>query len=263
MLAWVLTTPVAADESGPMTTLGEVAVAILAGGKATWMAALTAERPKALLPVAGRPFLDHQLELLHRHGARRVVLLVGHLGEQIVEHVGDGARFGLRVEYQFDGPRLLGTGGALRAALPKLGPLFWVTWGDAYLDFDWPATLAHFLGRPEPALMTVVHNEGQWDRSNVVFCNGRVVCYDKRRPTPAMACIDYGASLFRAEALARVPPDEPYDLADLCHDLAAEGGLAGYEVTRRFYEVGSPEGLRETEAYLAAVSSTTPTEPDD
>ena len=233
-----------------MTTMSEVPIAILAGGKATRMGALTAERPKALLPVAGRPFLDHQLELLRRKGARRLVLLVGHLGEQIVEHVGDGGRFGLRVEYQFDGPRLLGTGGALRRALPRLGPLFWVTWGDAYLDFDWAAALAHFLGRPEPALMTVFRNAGRWDRSNVVFRDGKVVCYDKRRPTPEMSYIDYGASLFRAAALERIPTDEPYDLANLCQELATEWALAGYEVDRRFYEVGSVDGLHETEAYL-------------
>ena len=148
MIPSVLTTAVAGGESGPMATMVDVAVAILAGVKATRMGALTSERPKALLPVGGRPFLDHQLDLLHRHGARRVVLLVGHLGEQIVEHVGDGGRFGLHVEYQFDGPRLLGTGGALRQALARLGPLFWVTWGDAYLDFDWAGALAHFVGRP-------------------------------------------------------------------------------------------------------------------
>ena len=200
--------------------------------------------------MADQPFLVNQLELLRRHRTRRVALLVAHLGEQIVEHVGDSGRFGLRVEYQFDGPRLLGTGGALRRALPRLGPLFWVTWGDAYLDFDWAAALAHFVGRPESGLMTVFRNAGRWDRSNVIFRDGKVVCYDKRRPTPEMAYIDYGASLLRAAALERIPTDEPYDLADLCQELAAEGALAGYEVDRRFYEVGSVDGLRETEAYL-------------
>jgi len=238
--------------------LGDVPVAILAGGRATRLGSLAADLPKALISVAGHPFVDHQLALLQRRGLRRVVFCVGHLGEQIVAHVGDGARFGMRVEYAFDGPCLLGTGGALRRAAALLGPLFWVLYGDAYLDFDYGAALERLLGRPEPALMTVYHNEGRWDRSNVVYRDGRVACYDKRQPSPDMAYIDYGASLLRASALGRVPPDEAYDLGDLQHELAEAGLLAGYEVEQRFYEVGSVEGLREAEAYLRTLDAPSP-----
>lgn len=235
-----------------MTDIADVPVAILAGGRATRLGSLSKDVPKALIPVAGRPFVDHQLALLSRNGVRRVVLCVGHLGDQIAAHVGDGECFGVRVEYAFDGPRLLGTGGALRRAGELLGPIFWVVYGDAYLRFDYAAVLDHFLGRPEPALMTVYRNEGRWDQSNVVFQDGRVVRYDKRQPTSDMAYIDYGAGLYRSEALARIPTDQPYDLGDLQAGLAAEGRMAGYEVRRRFYEVGSLEGIREIERYLGA-----------
>lgn len=234
--------------------LAEVPVAILAGGRATRLGPLSADLPKALIPVAGRPFVDHQLALLARKGVRRVVFCVGHLGEQIEAHVGNGARYGLHATYAYDGDRLLGTGGAVRRALPLLGELCYVVYGDAYLDIDYAAVLDHFLGRPEPALMTVFHNGGRWDTSNVHFQGGRVIRYDKRRPGPEMAYIDYGASLFRASALERMPLDEPYDLGDLTHALAADGLLAGYEVTQRFYEVGSFDGIRETEAYLLSGS---------
>lgn len=238
--------------------LADVPIAILAGGRATRLGTLAAELPKALIPVAGRPFVDHQLALLRRRGVRRVVFCVGHLGEQIVAHVGDGAQLGMQVEYAFDGPRLLGTGGALRRAAALLGPLFWVLYGDAYLDFDYGAALDCLLGRSEPALMTVYRNEGRWDHSNAIYRDGRVVCYDKRRPSPEMAYIDYGASVLRASALVRVPTDEPYDLADLQHELAEAGLLAGYEVDQRFYEVGSIEGLRAAEAYLRTVDTPSP-----
>jgi len=235
-----------------MVKLSDVPVAILAGGRATRLGQLAADLPKSLIPVAGRPFADHQLELLARNGFRRVVFCVGYLGDQIEAHVGDGARFGLNVAYAYDGDRLLGTGGAIRRAMPLLGDLCYVVYGDGYLDIPYGAILDHFLRRPEPALMTVFHNGGRWDTSNVHFADGRVVRYDKRRPDPAMAYIDYGASLYRAAAVERMPIGEPYDLGDLTHELAAEGLLAGYEVTQRFYEIGSFEGIRETEAYLQA-----------
>jgi NDP-sugar pyrophosphorylase family protein len=232
--------------------LADVPVAILAGGRATRLGALAADLPKALIPVAGRPFVDHQLALLKRNGVRRVVFCVGHLGDQIEAHLGDGRQLGLEIGYALDGDRLLGTGGALRRALPHLGSRCLVLYGDSYLDIEYGAILDHFEARPEPALMTVFRNAGRWDTSNVAFQDGRVLRYNKRQPDPEMAFIDYGANLFRAEALERIPPDEPYDLGDLSHALAAEGLLAGYEVTQRFYEVGSFEGIRETERYLQA-----------
>ncbi|MCC7371981.1 MAG: nucleotidyltransferase family protein [Chloroflexi bacterium] len=230
--------------------LSEVPVAILAGGRATRLGLLAADLPKSMIPVAGHPFVDHQLALLQRSGVRRVVFCVGHLGDQIEAHVGDGARYGLEVRYAYDGERLLGTGGAVRRALPLIGPLCLVIYGDSYLDIDYAVVLEHFLRCPEPALMTVFRNGRQWDTSNVHFRDGRIVRYDKRQPDPEMAYIDYGASLYRAEALERIPLGEPYDLGDLTHELAAEGLLAGYEVTQRFYEVGSFHGIRETECYL-------------
>jgi N-acetyl-alpha-D-muramate 1-phosphate uridylyltransferase len=181
---------------------------------------------------------------------RRVVLCLGHLGDRIVAHVGDGVRYVLRLHHEFDGPRLLGTGGALLGATPLLGPVWWVLYGDSYLDFDYAAVLDHFLARSEPALMTVHRNEGRWDQSNAVVRDGKVTCYDKRRPTRDMAYIDYGASLFRAPVLGRIPADEPYDLGALCHELSLEGQLAAYEVPQRFYEIGSTEGIREAEQFL-------------
>jgi len=230
--------------------LSDVPVVILAGGRGTRLGALASDLPKALVPVAGRPFVDHQLALLKRNGIRQVVFCVGHLGDLIEAHLGDGRQLGLRISYSYDGDRLLGTGGALRQALPRLGPLCLVLYGDSYLDIDYGAILDHFELCPELGLMTVFRNDGRWDTSNVAFQDGRLLRYNKRQPDPAMAYIDYGASLFRATALERIPSNEPYDLGDLTHTLAAEGLLAGYEVTQRFYEVGSFGGIRETERYL-------------
>lgn len=239
-----------AEKQWRMQSMADVPVAVLAGGLATRLRPLTERIPKALVEVNGVPFIDHQLALLRRNGSKQVVLCLGYRGEQVAAHVGDGAAYGLEVRYSYDGARLLGTGGALRRAADLLGEVFWVLYGDSYLDFDYGAVWEHFAAHNALGLMTVLCNEGRWDRSNVVFEGKRLLRYDKRRPTPEMRYIDYGAALLRRAALLRIPPDQPYDLADLYAELVAAGEMIGYEVTQRFYEIGSPAGLKETEDYL-------------
>jgi NDP-sugar pyrophosphorylase family protein len=231
--------------------IAEVPAAVLAGGLATRLRPITETVPKALVEVAGSPFIDHQLCLLRKNGIRRVVLCLGHLGGLIERHLG-GSAHGLELCYSHDGDRLLGTGGALRRALPLLGPVFWVLYGDSYLDIDYRAVLAHFGAAHATALMTVLRNENRWDRSNVVFRGGRLVCYSKRAHTPEMTHIDYGVSVLRREVLEALPADEPCDLADVFSGLAARGELVGHVVTQRFYEIGSHRGLEETQRYLRA-----------
>ena len=225
-------------------------IAILAGGVASRLRPITTKVPKALVEVAGQPFIAHQLSLLRREGVEKVVLCVGHLGEQIKSFVGDGRQFGLEVAYSSDGDVLLGTGGALRRALPLLGEAFFVLYGDSYLDVAMEPIELAFRRQNLPALMTVFRNESRWDTSNVLFDGIRVVCYDKRAPSPQMRYIDYGLGVFTAEVLAREGAEQPFDLSQVYGGLAASGQLAGYEVTHRFYEIGTPSGLTETDQYL-------------
>ena len=224
-------------------------VAILAGGLATRMRPVTERIPKALIEVAGRPFVEHQLALLQREGVRKVVLCVGYLGEMIEAVIGDGARFGISVSYSFDGERLLGTGGALRRALPLLGQHFFVLYGDSYLDIEYAPVQATYRDSGLPALMTVFRNEGRWDTSNVLFDGERVVRYDKRHPTPDMKFIDYGLGVLSSD-LFDVAKEEVFDLSELYAGLAGEGRLAGFEETQRFYEIGTPSGLAEADSHL-------------
>jgi NDP-sugar pyrophosphorylase family protein len=228
----------------------DLPVAILAGGLATRLHPITERIPKALVSVAGQPFLAHQLRLLKGQGIRRVVLCVGHLGEMIEREFGDGAAHGVELRYAFDGPRLLGTGGALQQALPLLGEEFFVLYGDSYLPIDYGAVATAWEASELPALMTVFRNEGAWDTSNVEFSEGRIVRYDKRARTPAMRYIDYGLSILSRAVLAERAAGEPFDLADVQRDLAAAGRLAGHAVPQRFYEIGSPAGLAELDEFL-------------
>jgi NDP-sugar pyrophosphorylase family protein len=229
--------------------LASIPVLILAGGKATRLGEITKAIPKALVPLAGRPFIDHQLAGLREQGVREVVMCVGHFADQLREHVGDGSRLGLRVRYSHDGPAPLGTGGAVRRALPLLGEGCFVLYGDSLLDVNYAEVLAAL---PAGALgvMTVFRNEDSFDASNAVFRAGRLLRYDKRDRTPEMTHIDYGLSLLRRGAVERIPGDRPTDLAELYAALVAAGEMVGHEVTERFYEIGSVQGLREAEEFV-------------
>jgi len=228
----------------------DLPVAILAGGLATRLRPVTEKIPKLLVEVAGEPFFSHQLRLLKQSGLTQIVLCVGHLGEKIVERYGDGARWGVRLEYSFDGPKLLGTGGALIQALPQLGDAFYVLYGDSYLPVDYLAVGDFFLRSRRHGLMTVFENRDRYDASNVQFAKGEIRLYDKKTRTPAMHHIDYGLGVFRAEAFDGYARDAVVDLADVQQSLVARRQLAGYEVAQRFYEIGSPAGLNELDAHL-------------
>jgi NDP-sugar pyrophosphorylase family protein len=231
---------------------------ILAGGLGTRMLPQTSTIPKTLLPVAGKPFATYQLTWLAEAGIDAVVYCVGHLGQQIRTHVGDGRAWGLSVRYVDEGDHLRGTAGALRLACDKeaLDEDFLVLYGDSWLQVDPAAVLRSARKRREPALMTVYRNDGRWDGSNVVLADDRVTCYQKglNPPPSEMHWIDYGLLVLRRPVIAdRVPADSPQDLAPLCSALAAEGLLAGLEVFKRFYEIGSPSGRDELEAAFATL----------
>jgi NDP-sugar pyrophosphorylase family protein len=227
-------------------------VAILAGGLATRLRPLTHEIPKALVEVAGKPFICRQLHYLRHQGITNVVICVGYRGEQIEALVGDGKTFGLEVLYSYDGASLLGTGGALRRALLLLSKQFFVLYGDSYLPCDFPAAQKAFVESGKPALMAVLRNEGRWDKSNVIFREGRIVEYNKSALSPEMDYIDYGLGILSAAVLESYPEGRAFDLADVYHQLSLAKQLAGFEVHERFYEIGSRHGLKDAEAYFSA-----------
>jgi NDP-sugar pyrophosphorylase family protein len=226
-------------------------VAVLAGGLGTRMAAVTkGVIPKPLLPVAGRPFIDYKLAELAAQGVETVVLLVGHGDDRLSEHVGYGARYGLRVTCRSDGGVLLGTGGAIRQALDELGNVFWVTYGDSYLRAPMAAVQEAFLKGRFEGMMTVLRNRDRWDRSNVRVKHGLVVEYRKGAPPGTYEHIEYGLSILRRRSCERFPSGRPFDLQEVFQQLVEGGQMGAYPVGRRFYEIGSPRGYRETDMFL-------------
>lgn len=225
-------------------------VVILAGGLATRLRPLTDSMPKALVEIAGRPFLDLQLELLASHGVRRVVLCAGYRGEMIEEYAGGGERWGLSISFSYDGAELKGTGGAIRKALPLLGERFLILYGDSYLECDYAAIASAFEASGKEGMMAVFRNENRWDRSNIDFRDGEVVAYEKKNPSPGMKYIDYGLGGLRAAVFDVYSGEEVLDLAAVYRDLVTRRQLFGYEVDHRFYEIGSRDGIAELERHL-------------
>jgi NDP-sugar pyrophosphorylase family protein len=226
--------------------------AILAGGLGTRLYPLTERVPKALIEINGEPFLAHQLRLLRARGIARVVLCIGQHGDRIREFAGDGARFGLRIDYSLDGPELLGTAGAVRHALPLLGGAFFVVYGDSYLPCSYVDAAEAFRAAGQPGLMTVYRNEGLWDASNVEFVDGRILAYDKKNRTTRMRHIDYGLGVFSRAAFEDAPHA---DLAEIYGALLRRNRLAAYEMRERFYEIGSFAGIAELSRHLAGSPS--------
>jgi NDP-sugar pyrophosphorylase family protein len=235
---------------------------VLAGGLGTRLHPATEAVPKCLVEVAGRPFAHWQLEWLAAQRVRHVVFSIGHLGAMVRAEIGDGTRWGLEVTYVDEGDELLGTGGALRRAVEHggLGPDFFVLYGDSYLSLDLAAVAHAFHARNTGALMTVFHNRARWEESNVVFEDGMVTLYQKglAHPPAAMQYVDYGLCVLRGAVVLETVPPGRSDLADALSLLSRAGRLAGFEASERFYEIGTPTGLADLEAHLAASADGAP-----
>ena len=207
-----------------------------------------------MVPVAGEPFLAHQLRWLRGQGARRVVLLTGYGGQVIREFAGDGRSFGLEIHYSEDGDVQRGTAGAVGRALPLLGEAFLTVYGDALPTTDLDAVAAA-LTAPYEGVMTVVRNDDSGLPSNVVLDGERVRAYDKQAAPGTMTHIDYGINAFRAGVFSTVPGDRAVDLAEVHRPMIARGTLRALPVAERWHEIGSPEGLAETERFIMSRSA--------
>lgn len=225
--------------------------AILAGGLGTRLFPVTERIPKALVEVAGIPFITHQLRLLRSHGIDRVVLCIGHLGSKIQEYLQYNPEPGMHIAYSIDGPALRGTAGALLEALHLLGDRFFVVYGDSYLPCDYQEVDSAHRESGKEALMTVFRNDGLWERSNVEFATGQILAYDKKERNERMRHVDYGLGVFDRSAFRRVPADTVFDLASLYQMLLADRQLAAFEVAERFYEIGSVQGLADLTEVLS------------
>ena len=223
---------------------------ILAGGLATRLKPITEKIPKSMLKIKDTPFLEYQIELLGKNNIDEIIVCVGYLSKQIESYFGNGERFGVNIKYSYEKDQLLGTGGAIRNAWSLLQNNFFVIYGDSYLNINYGAVYRYFLKINYSSLLVIYKNKNKWDKSNVVFKSGVVELYDKKSQTPEIKYIDYGLSILSKKVIKEVPEGVFYDLANLYKRLAREKKLAGYEVFRRFYEIGSKRGLKEFKDFM-------------
>jgi len=222
-----------------------IPVVILAGGLGKRLENKTLNTPKALIDVAGKPFLERQLHFLSNQGLREIILCISHCGDQIKNLIGDGSNYNLKISYSEDGENLLGTGGAIKKALKIIGETFFILYGDSFLPIDFSSVEKAFLNQKKPALMTVLKNNNSFDKSNAHFKNN-LVLYNKKKPQENMAYIDSGLSIVKSSIFKNFPHNKTFDLADVLEDLSKKELLAGFEIYDRFYEIGSIKGLNDT-----------------
>lgn len=232
-------------------------VLILAGGLATRLSHLTASTPKSLIEVAGRPFIFWQLDYLREQNISSVVVCVGHMGDQIMQAVGDGSDFGLRVTYSRDGTEQLGTGGAIRNALRKKAGDIFILYGDSYLPIDFSAVQRSYVGSTKPVLMSITKNKKNLDESNVELRDHGSIHYNKKRRTPSMTHIDFGLSIVNVNFFLEYRSLDIFDLADFFTSTCEKGLLAYFETDKDFYEIGSVSGLERTRKYICNLKGRT------
>lgn len=224
-------------------------VVILAGGMATRLGHLTVSRPKSLIMIGDKPFLEHQINMLHTAGARNILLCLGHLSEQITDYFGDGKRLDVKITYSIE-DKPLGTAGALKNAENLLADTFMTLYGDSYLFLNLAEVMSRFLSSHKLGLMTVYRNLGLYDKSNTAIDNdGMVVRYDKQCKS-GLEYIDYGLSVFQKQVLKWVPQDNYYPLEEVFRKLIEMRELIAFETKERFYEVGSPAGLADFQKFV-------------
>ncbi len=259
-----------------MPLMEDIQVVVMMGGVGSRLGSLVADCPKPLLPVGkylpglsdtgekaapeGVPFFEYELRLLTAAGFRRFLFCTGYLSGEIEDYFGDGSRYGVDIKYQTDSaddngrPLLLGTGGALRHAYPKLDEDFLLVYADSFMDIDYREAVCRYYEAKENgalSLMTLLHNGGRFDKSNVIYRDGSLKLYDKENTVPEMDHIDYGVSLFSRSVLEEYKDGEKFDLSVIQHELSLEGKLYGLVVSRRFYEIGRPESYKEFISYAA------------
>ena len=223
---------------------------ILAGGLGTRLGGMAQNSPKSMIPILGKPFIEWQIRNLAESGFSDLIICIGHLGDQITEFLGDGKRYGVRIEYSNDGALKLGTGGALLKALMILPETFMVTYGDSFLSLDYGKVEETFHKSDCDALLSVTTYSNGYEAFNCSYENGLVKKYVKKGVSPELSHIDLGCMVFNKRALQSTASKTTFDLGDLVSVLATKEALAGYEVDSDYFEIGSIRGIEVLEQHL-------------
>jgi NDP-sugar pyrophosphorylase family protein len=228
---------------------------ILAGGLGTRLGKRYEKVPKSMIQILGKPFLQYQIELLKENEIKRLLLCIGHLGDQIKTYFNDGSKFGIDIQYSEEGADLLGTGGALKKAEPFLDEHFFLMWGDSYLLLDYIDIRDVYFKTGCEGLMVVYKNYNDRVKSNVIVEEDKIALYDKWNSYDDMIYIDNGLSVLNKVILDEIPSNKVFAVEKIFKKWSQEGKLAAYETEQRFYEIGSNKGLMEFKALVSRKNS--------
>lgn len=224
---------------------------ILAGGLGTRLKALVAQTPKPLLPVAGRPFLHYLIHFLRQHGIRDIVCCVGYLGQTIIDQLGDGVAWDVRIRYVTE-RELLGTGGAIHAALPEIpGEQFFILNGDTFFNVDLARLTTVHASANDGAVMALWSAPATTRYGVVVLAgDGRVQRFMPRDAGRSAGYINGGIYLAH-RSIFHDPPARMFSLEqDLFPRLAAKGRLFGVPFEGNFIDIGVPEDYQNAQQLL-------------
>ena len=216
---------------------------ILCGGMGTRVSKHTKKIPKCLININGKPFLYYQLKYLKKNKINNVLLSAGYMAGKIKKYI-KNIKF-IDVKINADGKKLLGTGGAILKSLHLLKPNFYVIYGDSYLNFK----LTKLRDNKNFPTMAIYKNNNKFDKSNVKLGSGRKIIYFKNKKKK-LQYIDYGAAYLNKKIFKNKMKYSKFDLADLYEKISKRNMLNGYKVSKRFYEIGSYNGINDLKKYL-------------
>ena len=223
----------------------------MAGGLATRIRPLTNKIPKSMISIEGKPFLQYQIELLSCYGIKDIILCVGYMGEKIENCFENGNKYNTRIIYSYEKEKLLGTGGALKMTEPYLDEKFYLIWGDSYVRLNYKKMFDFHLKNSKnfDVTMAIFYNIRNFDKSNIVYKNGSIKKYDKNS-TDNMKYIDSGVMVLNKKLLSRIPNREVFQIENLFTKLAKEEKIKPFLIKKRYYEIGSLEGLNQFSKFV-------------
>jgi NDP-sugar pyrophosphorylase family protein len=224
-------------------------VIILAGGKGKRIKKFTTKKPKPLVEIFNKPFIEYQIDLIKKQKYKKIIISVGHYGNQIINFLKKKKFKDLNITFSKDGQKALGTGGALKKIFKNNKGNFIILYGDSYLPIDLEKVQTKFIHSKKDALLTIYKNQNRFDKSNIKIKN-RKILYDKHNPDKSMNYIDYGLSVLKSNVIQNYCKKKKFDLSDVFMKLCLDQKIAYYIVKKRFYEIGSYKGINDFKNYI-------------
>ncbi len=224
-------------------------VIILAGGKGKRIKKLTAKKPKPLVKILNKPFIEYQIDLLRKQKVKKLIISIGYRGDEIINFIKNKNYKDIDISFFKDGIKPLGTGGALKKISKKIQGTFIVLYGDSFLPISIKNIEKKFIKSKQDVLLTIYKNNNRFDKSNIKIVNKKIF-YNKFINDSDMKYIDYGLSIIKSKIIKNFTSNKKFDLSDLIYKLCLDRKIAYSIVKKRFYEIGSYKGIKDFKKYI-------------